>query len=71
VPIFEYQRMNCGKVIEVLEQRSEKVKHACPECGGSPMEKKFSAFGIEKAKSHSAGSCPQSGSCAGGTCPFN
>ena len=70
MPIFEYRCRSCGKVIEVLENRSEKAAHTCPSCGKTPMERIFSSFGVDKGSSSSGGACPPGGSCPTGTCPY-
>jgi putative FmdB family regulatory protein len=35
MPIYEYKCLKCGKVIELLQRRSEPPPEKCPSCGGS------------------------------------
>ncbi|MCE5270264.1 zinc ribbon domain-containing protein [bacterium] len=72
MPLYEYRCTGCGNVSEFLETRAEAQPHACPGCGSQPMERIFSAFGVEVG--HGTPSGPSScagGGCSGGSCPFS
>ncbi len=72
MPLYEYRCSDCGKVQEFLETRSEAQPHACPSCGSQPMERIFSAFGVEVGRGASSGPSPcAGGGCSGGSCPFS
>jgi len=43
MPIFEYQCASCGKEFEILV-RSSSPAPACPDCRGTELRKKLSAF---------------------------
>ena len=43
MPIFEYQCASCGKEFEILVRNSSPAP-ACPECSGTELRKKLSAF---------------------------
>ena len=42
MPIFEYQCKSCNDSFEVLVRSNASI--ACPDCGSSAVEKKFSSF---------------------------
>jgi putative FmdB family regulatory protein len=43
MPIFEYQCASCGKEFEILVRNSSAAPK-CPECSGTELRKKLSAF---------------------------
>lgn len=34
MPIYEYECLNCGKQLEVMQKFSDKPLRRCPACGG-------------------------------------
>jgi|GEM_PF-331999 len=59
MPLFEYQCQACGKVFEVLTQRRNlSALPKCPECGGSEVERLFSAFSATSGEVGSCGASP-------------
>ena len=74
MPIFEYKCSACGGDFELLV-RSSDTDVACPECGSSRMDKKFSVFASHV--DHGAGTAPSChtgmagcdlGQCGSGLC---
>ena len=43
MPIFEYECSSCGKEFELL-LRNSSVTPECPDCNGTELRKKMSAF---------------------------
>ena len=67
MPLFEYKCKKCGRTTEFLERGSARVRHVCPECGGSDLQKLFSTFATGRSDSKNGGA----GSCPTGTCPLS
>ncbi|MEW6776326.1 MAG: zinc ribbon domain-containing protein [Bdellovibrionota bacterium] len=62
MPIFEYTCEKCKKGFELFLQNGEKA--ACPSCGGTKLEKRFSVFGVGKSEGASFSGAPgPCGSC--------
>jgi putative FmdB family regulatory protein len=60
VPLYEY-RCTCGNRFELLRRVGQDQEGvACPQCGGSQVEKEYSTF----ASSASGGGAGQSSGCA-------
>ncbi|MGP1677696.1 MAG: FmdB family zinc ribbon protein [Burkholderiales bacterium] len=74
MPIFEYQCASCGKDFELLVRNSSTVL-ACPDCNGTQLRKKLSAFaairGSASASAELPASCQSCGNPGGpGACAF-
>ena len=72
MPIYEYQCTSCGKEFEVLVRSSSPAPH-CPECQGTQLRKKLSAFATLSAASSASSELPAAcQSCGGapGSCAF-
>ena len=70
MPLYEYECQKCGKLIEILRNRSESDKDVkCPECGSSEMRRKFSTFGVVMGSGKTS-SIESAASCPTGTCPL-
>jgi len=68
MPIYEYKCERCGKITELLENSSGKVKRSCAHCGSTKLSKRISVFsaGVKKGESKrchgcSDYSCPHAG----------
>ena len=81
MPIYEYQCLDCGKVVEVLQKLSEAPLEVCGvECAGAPqgvgrLQRKISASNLPRGLMTSATTLapdqpPACGSCgrAPGSC---
>ncbi|MCR4427403.1 MAG: zinc ribbon domain-containing protein [Firmicutes bacterium] len=69
MPIFEFRCKKCGRKFEELVCGPSSV--ACPDCGGSDVEKLFSTFGYRSGsgfKSSTGGGRSACASCGGGSC---
>jgi len=74
MPIFEYQCASCGKEFEILV-RSSSPAPACPDCRGTELRKKLSAFatitGSAAAQADLPAACQGCGNPGGpGACGF-
>jgi putative FmdB family regulatory protein len=74
MPIFEYQCASCEKEFEILVRNSSPAPQ-CPQCGGSALRKKLSAFatisGSASALAEFPASCQSCGNPDGpGACGF-
>jgi putative FmdB family regulatory protein len=74
MPLYEYLCKKCETTFELLVRSDTEL--ACPECGGTELEKLLSAFSAPAGEATPCddGSCPGTGAsapgCAGGSCPF-
>jgi len=57
MPIYEYQCLNCSKEFEVLV-RSSSPPPACPDCSGTELRKKLSAFAAHTGSASSQSEMP-------------
>lgn len=72
MPIYEYQCAACAKEFEVLV-RSSSPAPACPECKGTELRKKLSAFAALTSSASAEAQLPAAcQSCGGspGACAF-
>ncbi len=76
MPLYEYHCEPCQRDFEKLRARTDEVASAaCPICGGD-AKRRLSTFaiaaagGTTAAAAHPGPSCPGSGGCATGACPF-
>jgi putative FmdB family regulatory protein len=75
MPIFEYQCASCGKEFETLV-RASSPPPACPDCDGTELRKKLSAFatitGSASVPEGLPASCQSCGNPGGpGACGFD
>jgi putative FmdB family regulatory protein len=75
MPIYEYQCGTCGREFEKLV-RSSSPKPECPDCNGTDLRKKLSAFatisGGASAQSDLPAACQSCGNPNGpGACGFS
>ena len=63
MPIFEYACRGCGREFEAIIQGS--TRPACPDCGGSRLDKRLSVFAVGGGDAAAAAREP-AGPC--GTC---
>ena len=35
MPLYEYECLDCGATMEILQSHGERAKRKCPDCGGS------------------------------------
>lgn len=75
MPIFEYQCNSCGREFEVLVRSASPVP-ACPDCSGTQLRKKLSAFaaitGTQSAQAELPAACQSCGNPGGpGACAFS
>jgi len=67
MPIHEYRCTACGHEFEALVRGNRKP--ACPQCEGTDLARKLSAFSLGNGSSgESSGCCPEGTCCPGGTC---
>lgn len=74
MPIYEYQCASCGKEFELLLRNSSPAP-ACPDCAGTELRKKLSAFATissaAPARAELPASCQSCGNPGGpGACGF-
>ncbi len=66
MPIYEYKCEDCGTEFEKLIRRaSDENTLACPDCGESHLEQKWSTF---SAKADGGKAEPMGGGCPAGMC---
>lgn len=57
MPVYEYDCPDCGARFEAyLKTTDERV--ACPRCGGTRLEKRFSVFAAAKGAGPAAAAAP-------------
>lgn len=56
MPIYEYTCGSCAKPFEILIRNSSD-KPACPHCGATKAEKRFSTFGVSMGGGSAANVC--------------
>ena len=74
MPIFEYQCAACAKEFETLV-RSSSPATQCPQCGGTELRKKLSAFATISASATAQAQLPEACQSCGnpggpGACAF-
>lgn len=57
MPIYEYECLGCSKEFETLVRDSSPAP-ACPECSGTELRKKLSAFAALPSSAPSHGEMP-------------
>lgn len=68
MPIYEYICEGCGAKFEALRPLNDTGESlACPECGGSRLEKVFSTFAASSSGSGHENACPTASSCSVGS----
>ena len=75
MPIYEYQCAACAREFEVLMRNSSPAPE-CPDCNGTKLRKKLSAFatitGAASARAQIPAPCQGCGNLGGpGTCGFS
>jgi len=70
MPIYEFHCEKCKRDSEILVRSADWRGTACPHCGSTKLDKKFSTFAASSASgSDSAPACSSGGGgCCGGHC---
>jgi putative FmdB family regulatory protein len=70
MPIYEFHCEKCQRDSEILVRSANWRGTACPHCGSTKLDKKFSTFAASSASSsNSAPACASGGGgCCGGHC---
>jgi putative FmdB family regulatory protein len=63
MPLYQYQCLKCGHIMEKLEKAGTPSRPSCEKCGSRRMEKMMPSFSVGAMSKASGIACP-TGTCS-------